>query len=265
MLEAHGVGFRYNATRWVIRDVSLAVPDGAMLAILGSNARGKTTLAKILAGLLRPTAGHVQVNRQAAYVPQLHGGAFAYSVTDMILMGRTRFLRPFAMPGPDDHRAVASVMDRVGITHLATRSFRDLSGGERQLVYISRALVGECRVLILDEPLSALDLRNQARVLELLRRLADEGMTVVMTTHHPDHALHVAEYSMLIVDSTDVRFGPTPALLTAETLTTLYQQPICTVDADIHGVRRRIAVPDLGPGLSHRTFVEVPSIPTVAE
>lgn len=138
----------------------------------------------------------------------------------------------------------------MGITHLAERDYARLSGGERQLVLIARALVSDCATIVLDEPASALDLRNQARVLTLLRSLADEGMAVVMTTHHPDHALHIAERVVLMVDADDQRVGPTRELLTDSVLSELYELDIVTADVRTASSMRRLIVPDFGRGVS---------------
>jgi iron complex transport system ATP-binding protein len=111
-------------------------------------------------------------------------------------------------------------------------------------------LVSDCATVVLDEPAAALDLRNQAQVLTVLRALADEGMAVVMTTHHPDHALHVAEQSMLMVSADDQRIGPTRELLTGALLSEMYGVPIVTADIETPSATRRLTVPDFGRGIS---------------
>ncbi|SHE26240.1 ABC transporter ATP-binding protein [Actinomyces glycerinitolerans] len=246
VLDATGLGFRYGRGEWIFRDVDLQVEAGEVLAVLGPNARGKTTLVTCLAGLRKPTKGEVIRREVVGYVPQSHGAAAAFSVLNMVLMGRARFIRAYASPGPADHEAAAAALDRVGISHLRDRDYQALSGGERQLVLIARALATGCRALVLDEPASALDLRNQARVLGVLHALAEDGMAVVMTSHHPEHALRIADQTLLIVDAADIRVGATTELLTGATLSSLYGLPVATPEVSIGGLSQRVVVPDYG-------------------
>ncbi|MBA0052520.1 ABC transporter ATP-binding protein [Streptomyces sp. AJS327] len=247
MIELNGIGYRYTPGRWVFRDVHATAREGRVLAVLGPNGRGKTTLLRCAAGLLKPSAGTVRATRPVAYVPQSHGAALSYSVADMVLMGRTRHLRAYATPGERDRRRAAEALDRVGIAHLAPRIYTELSGGERQLTLIARALAAHCRILVLDEPASALDLRNQARVHTLLGELADEGMGVVLTTHHPDHALHLADDALLVFGPDDVRCGPREELLTGPVLSELYQVPLTLAEVATERGPRTVVASDLGP------------------
>ncbi len=225
------------------------VRPGEVLAVLGPNARGKTTMLKCLSGLVPPTEGTVEFAGNVGFVPQSHAVVFSFSVTDTVLMGRARQVKIYGAPTRSDRRAAVAALARVGISHLAERDYARLSGGERQLVLIARALVSDCGTIVLDEPASALDLRNQARVLTLLRSLADEGMAVVMTTHHPDHALHIAERVVLMVDAVDQRVGPTRELLTDKVLSELYELAIVTADVQTPTMVRRLIVPDFGKGV----------------
>lgn len=246
MIEASGIGHRYEKDRWIFRGVDLDLTRGQVLAVLGPNARGKTTLIKCLAGVLQPTEGSVAHDAVVGYVPQTIGAAASFPVFDMVLMGRARFVRAYATPGAEDRRVAAEALERIGIAHLAHRDFRALSGGERQMVLIARALATGCEAMILDEPASALDLRNQARVLQALHRLAEEGLAIVMTTHHPDHALRIADRTMLIVGHDDVRIGATSELLTGERLSELYGLPVLTQRVRIGQGEQHIIVPDFG-------------------
>ncbi|KOS53860.1 ABC transporter ATP-binding protein [Rhodococcus rhodochrous] len=251
MLEARSISFRYSARApWIFREVSVDVRAGEVLAVLGPNARGKTTMLKCLAGLLRPVSGIVEATGPVGYVPQSHAVVFAFSVLDIVLMGRARKVKIYSSPTTDDREAAIEALRRVGVLHLADRDYTGLSGGERQLVLIARALVSECDTIVLDEPASALDLRNQAQVLGVLRGLADEGMAVVTTTHHPDHALHIAERSMLMIRGDDRRIGPTRELLTDELLTGMYGVPIVTTEVRTPSATRRLTVPDFGRGIA---------------
>lgn len=251
MLDAKSISFRYSARGpWIFEDVTVTASAGEVLAVLGPNARGKTTMLKCLSGLLTPVAGTVTSSGAIGYVPQSHAVAFSFTVLDIVLMGRARKVRIYSSPTNADRDAALDALGRVGILHLATRDYGGLSGGERQLVLIARALVSGCDTIVLDEPASALDLRNQARVLTVLRGLADDGMAVVMTTHHPDHALHIAERSMLMVSADDQRVGATRELLGDELLSEMYGVPIVTADVATPSALRRLTVPDFGRGIA---------------
>lgn len=248
LLDVTDMSFRYSSrSPWLFKALSLNLAAGEILSILGPNARGKTTLLKCLAGLLKPVAGHVQAHAEIGYVPQDHGAGAAFLVKDMVLMGRTRSLGPFQVPRAEDRDVAAQAMERVGVAAWAEREYSQLSGGQRQLVLIARAVASGSRILILDEPASALDLRNQARVLEVLGQLAADGLGVVMTTHHPDHALHVSENALLFVGVDDTRWGPVEQMLSAEALSEVYGLPISVPRISTDSGIRQVAVADFGP------------------
>ncbi len=217
------LGFAYRPGAWVLRRCSGAVQPGAVLAVLGPNGRGKSTLLKLLLGVLRPQEGHVILHGRAAFVPQLFDVAFGYSALDMVLMGRARHVGLFAQPSARDEAAALAALDRFGIADLAGRPFHDLSGGQRQMVVLARALVAEAQVLLLDEPTSALDLSNQALVLRGMARLArEDGLAIVFTTHHPQHALAVADDALLMLGTERFARGPARTVLTEANLHALY-------------------------------------------
>ena len=248
LMQVTDLGFRYSRMRpWLFRNLAFTVEAGEILSILGPNARGKTTLLKCLSGLLAPREGAVSCAPGIGYVPQDHGAGPSFSVAEMVLMGRTRHLRAYQTPRSEDHEAADAAMERVGVRAWAHRGYSELSGGQRQLVLIARAVASGCELLILDEPASALDLNNQSRVLGVLSGLAADGMGVIMTTHHPDHALHVSRNALLFVGSHDVRWGPTEDLLTGPALSEVYGLPICTPTVGTVSGDRVIAVPDFGP------------------
>ncbi len=252
MLELDGVGFGYSRQSWVFRDVSFRVRPGTATAVLGPNGSGKTTLVRCAAGLLEPTEGAVRRADGAGYVPQAHGSAFGYSALDMVLMGRARQVGIFRTPGAADRAAAVEAMEKVGVEGLLDRRFPTLSGGEQQLVLIARAVATGCPMLVLDEPATGLDLKNQVRVLSLLRGLMADGMALLLSTHHPDHALYLADNAVLLGRS-GARTGPAGELLTDPALTALYGVPVRTVPySDAGTTRRTIVVPYGGvlPGAS---------------
>ncbi|AVP69138.1 ABC transporter ATP-binding protein [Prescottella equi] len=231
MLEIQDAGFHYPRRDWVFRHANLRI-EGGITSILGPNGQGKTTLLRCIAGLTPLREGRVERDTAIGYVPQAALSSFAYSVFDMVLMGRAKKVSAFAVPGRADIARTREVLDRVGIGNLARRSFAELSGGQRQLVLIARALASDATFMILDEPVSALDLRNQARVLELLRDLAADGMGVLLTTHHPDHALHLGGRAVVMCSPEDIRIGAVTDLVTDDMLSELYG--IDVVSATVH-------------------------------
>ncbi len=229
MLELDDIGFRYPETGWVFRHVSLTVPAGSVTVVLGPNGRGKTTLVRCAAGLLTPQEGSVRHDDAVGFVPQARGGAFAYRVIDMVVMGRVRHVGLFGTPSRNDRVAAQDALERIGAGHLADRQFPTLSGGEQQLVLIARAIASESPAMVLDEPTTGLDLHNQAQILSLLRKLVADGLGVLLTTHHPDHALYLAD-SVVLMDGLDaVSSGPAESMLTDERLSRLYDIDVQTL------------------------------------
>lgn len=223
----------------VLDDISLSLAAGEILCLLGPNGTGKTTLLRCLIGSLEPESGSIMIDGEnrmparqralkLAYVPQA-GSNGSLSLFDVALMGRTPHLRPLAMPGRQDHRLAMEALDRVGIAHLAQRAFNRVSGGERQLALIARALTQQPRLFLMDEPTASLDLGNQARVLSTLRRLADDGLALLVTTHQPDHALLLDAQVVALRHGRIQASGQATKILQAPTLSSLYDIPIDVV------------------------------------
>jgi len=233
-LAAQGLGFGYRDRR-VGSDVTLELAAGEVLCLLGPNGSGKTTLFKTLLGLLPPQSGAVLIDgrdartltrdaiaRQISYVPQAHGVFFPYTVRETVLMGRTAHLGLFSAPSASDHAATAAAIERMGITHLADAIYTQISGGERQLALIARALAQEARVVIMDEPTANLDFGNQVRVLERIRALAGEGIGVLLSTHDPDHAFLCADRVAMLHQGRLMACGTVSEVMTAEKLQQIY-------------------------------------------
>lgn len=230
MLAVEDLAFGYGR-RIVGSEVSFSLDRGNVLCLLGPNGCGKTTLLKTLLGLLPAHSGRVCVDgadlagmrrrdvaRLVAYVPQAHAAFFPFTVREVAVMGRATRLGAFAAPGPTDEDAAERALDTLGIGHLAEADYSRISGGERQLVLIARALAGEPRLLVMDEPTASLDFGNQARVLAQVRRLSGSGITVVFSTHDPSHALLCGDRVAALRDGAMIAFGPAaetvkPALL----------------------------------------------------
>ena len=257
MLAATGLAYGF-ATRRIGADVTLTVERGETLAVLGGNGAGKTTLLRTLLGLLPPLGGRVEVDgravdaltpaeraRRLAYVPQQHVPPFAFTVAEAVMMGRAARLATFARPGAADHAAVEAALARLGIAALADRAVTELSGGERQLALIARALAQEAPMLVLDEPTASLDFGNRARVLGELDRLRDAGLSIVFSTHEPEHALVHADRALLLADGRPLVCDVAASALTAENVTRLYGVPVRLVEVEArrvfvtHGDARR--------------------------
>lgn len=223
----------------IVHGVSFAVRAGELACILGANGSGKTTTLRAILGLVAPTAGDVLVEgsstlglsdlaraRIFAYVPQASEPPFPYLVQDVVMLGRTPHLRGSQVPGTKDEKAARDAMARMGILDIAGRPFTQLSGGQRQLVLIARALAQDPRVLVMDEPTASLDFGNQLHVLALARELARDGMAVLMVTHDPDHALAFADRVVLIENGLVTAQGAPDNVLTDAVLSQVYRTPV---------------------------------------
>jgi len=252
MLEARGLGYGYPG-RAVGRDLNLALGAGEVLCVLGPNGGGKTTLFRTLLGLLEAQAGEVrlqgesldalprgEVARRMGYVPQGHSAQIAFTVRDVVLMGRTAHVGLFAAPGAADRAAAERAIEALGIGALADRVLTELSGGERQLAMIARALAQGARLLVLDEPTASLDFGNQVRVLRELRRLAADGYAVVFSSHDPGQAFLAASGVLLLVRGGALRQGTPEDVITADNLRQVYGVDVRVTAVD--GVRACLPV-----------------------
>jgi iron complex transport system ATP-binding protein len=239
------------------RHLSFTVAAGEVLCVLGRNGEGKSTLFKTILGLLPPRAGAVQVDgepisgwsprRRAltfGYVPQNCGGVFPFSVAELVLMGRTAYRGIFAAPSAVDRMAADEAIATLGIGHLAEREWLRVSGGERQLAVLARALAQEARILVLDEPTASLDFGNQVRVLDAVRGLAEtRGLSVLLSTHHPEQAFACADRVAVLAGGELLRIGAPADVITAETLRACYSVDVAVLP--VAEDRYRVCVPRL--------------------
>lgn len=207
LLQVENGSFAYVKENPILRGITFSLNEGEVLAVMGPNGIGKTTLLKCLMGTLKWQSGRSLIDgndsslerRKIGYVPQAHRFSFPYSVRDMVVFGRAKYMSVFASPGKEDYAAADEALEEMGIAHLRDRSVGRLSGGQLQLVLIARALAGQPRLLILDEPEAHLDFCNQFAILQMIQRLAKEkGIACVMNTHYPNHALRVADHILLL-------------------------------------------------------------------
>jgi iron complex transport system ATP-binding protein len=195
--EAHHLDYAYAHGPLVVRDVNLSSTPGSMTAVIGANGSGKSTLIRMIAGLLRPRAGTIALDgvplsdwdprlraRQIAYVPQSTATAFPFQVIEIVLSGRTPHAPRFRFESARDAEKAMEALENTGAAHLAGRPFTSLSGGERQMVILARALAQEPQLLLLDEPSSSLDLKHRAELIRTLTRLRKtRHLSVIMITH----------------------------------------------------------------------------------
>lgn len=226
----------YHSQQPVLRDVSFQVSPGSVCCLIGANGSGKTTLMRTILGVLPPLHGdilldgiavnHLNDRQRAAaiaWVPQAHDGTFAFSALDMVMMGLAPQLAAFAVPGAKEREIAHQQLAMLGISHLASRRWNTLSGGERQLVLIARALAQRPRLLLLDEPASSLDFGHQIRLLDTLVTLKNSGMALLMSTHHPLHARAIADSVVRVEPDGEVSQGRPEHQLAADRLAELYR------------------------------------------
>jgi iron complex transport system ATP-binding protein len=219
----------------ILKNVSLRLRQGEIVCLLGPNGVGKTTAFRSILGFLPLIEGEILVDgvpreqltrrvfsRSVGYVPQSHEPPFSYSVPDVIVMGRAARLKAFATPGLREYMIADKVMEMLGISYLREKSYTQISGGERQMVLIARALAQNSKLLVMDEPTANLDFGNQIHVLQCIKRLSEIGLGVLMTTHSPDHAFLCSTRVILITREKEVLEGPVEEIVTEENLRRAY-------------------------------------------
>jgi iron complex transport system ATP-binding protein len=226
------IGYR---DRVVGSGLHVSLRTGEILALLGPNGSGKTTLLKTLLGLLPPRGGEVRLGdrplasysareraQRIAYVPQSHAATFAFMVKTVVLMGRTAHGTIFSRPSAADYVIAVRMLERLGIAHLADRPYTKISGGERQLTLLARALAQEPQFVVLDEPTASLDFGNQGRVMQEIRALGASGHGVLFTTHDPNHAMRAANRAFLLRQGKCIADGEVRDVLNRAQLEALY-------------------------------------------
>lgn len=236
LLEVDNLCFWYEEGVPVFNDISFSLKQGMFYSIMGGNGSGKTTILRCLSRLLTPYQGTITVGgkyiqnmgraecaRMISAVPQEHSIIFPYRVHSMVTMGRAPYIGTFSMPGKTDTSIAEKAMEEVGITHLADKLYTNISGGERQLVLIARALAQDTPIMILDEPTNHLDFRNQIHILTILKHLVHEkGLLVLIATHDPNHTLNYADEVIILHNGTILTQGNPQKVITRETIRQVY-------------------------------------------
>lgn len=239
MIGLEKAGFR-RGERWIFRNVDLQLESGRCMAILGPNGRGKTSLIRVIAGLLSLDEGQRSAPESIGYVSQAFPATLSYRCLDVVVMGKAASMGVFGSPSRRDYRAAEDALEMVGASAHAEKAFDRLSGGERQLVILARALATGSTLLVLDEPASALDLANQSLLLSVLARLKiKRNHTILFSTHSPQHALEVADDAFLMFDGLQSMHGSANEMLSGANLGRLYGIPVERISANIcdHGSR----------------------------
>ncbi|MBK5201711.1 MAG: ABC transporter ATP-binding protein [Spirochaetaceae bacterium] len=223
----------------VLEDISFSINEGDFLCVLGKNGAGKSTLFKLLLGFLKKEKGNIIIEgkelekysrkdlaKEIAYIPQYTSSAFSYSVFDTVLMGTTCNLEGLGSPKHREKRIAKEALEKFGIANLSNKSTASISGGERQLVLLARAIAQGSHILILDEPTANLDYGNQYKVMSIISKLKDQGYSIILSTHNPEHALTFSDKVLFLDDKKILANGDTDKVMTSENLRKIYDLPI---------------------------------------
>ena len=254
-LEIINGSFSYTENQKLLENLNLHLNEGQILSVLGQNGIGKTTFLRCLTGTLRWRSGYALYNGKKlegiskaaniAYVPQAHPVTFPYSALDMVCMGRAKSMGFFNMPSKLDRKIAMDSLARVGMQHLAYRKCSRMSGGQLQLVYIARALAGYPELLILDEPESHLDFKNQSLILNIITGLVSKNkIACIINTHHPEHALRISDYTLLLGEKGLYTFGKTQHILNEENIYKYFDMKVKLIDLKTLGVNQKTFVID---------------------
>lgn len=236
----NNLNFSYpQSSKNVLNDINFSVESGTVTTILGPNGTGKSTLLSLMTGILKPSNGSIElfgnplfsykekeIARLVSLVPQGSNVEFDYTVFDYVLMGRTPLIPTFSSPNAKDKQAAHEALERLGIAHLADKYCTKISGGERQQAMLARAIVRKPKLIILDEPTAYLDFGNQLAVLKTVKSLRDDGYSVVMTTHNPNHAIMLGGNVAMLDKNGRLACGKCDDMMTESTLSDLYSSDI---------------------------------------
>jgi iron complex transport system ATP-binding protein len=247
--------FRYSLDKkTVLNDISFTLEKGQILSILGPNGAGKSTLLNCMKNLLTPESGEIflcdrnikklsikEIAALVGYVPQSHNPTFGYSVFDFVLMGRAPMIKLYNKPKVRDEEATHTALDSLNITHLAHKTYTEISGGEMQQALIARSIVCEPKVLLFDEPTAHLDYGNQINVLRLIKKLSKDGYSIVITTHNPDHAMLLGGLAAVLDKEGHMEIGDTSVILKENLLKKVFNTDLKIID--VPGLTRSACIP----------------------
>lgn len=236
MIEIKNLYFSYDKKREVLKGINMSTKEGEIVSILGPNGSGKTTLLKCINLILTPNKGEIYLNgenilkmkrsvlaQNISYVPQEHKNSFPYTVLDVVLMGRAPYVGLFSSPKKKDLEKAREVLNFLGIQYLSEKIYTQLSGGEKKLCLIARALSTEPKVILLDEPTAHLDIKHKAEVLNCIKKLTKKKkMTVIMTLHDPNLAFLISDRVVVLKDGEIIACGKPEYIITEENIKNIY-------------------------------------------
>ncbi len=252
LFDVKNISFDYGGEE-IFSSISFSIEKGDVLCILGPNGTGKTTLIKCLNGLHDIKSGEIlingeninnlsfkQISKHVGYIPQSHVPSFPFKVFDVVLMGRAPYLNLTDSPKTEDKEIALNALKTLGIEDLKDKEYTNLSGGERQLVFLARVLCQKPDILILDEPTSHLDFGNQIKLLEIIDNLASTGLSIIMSSHFPDHAFLSSTKVAIMKDKKFIDFGTPDDVVTEENLKKAYSIDVKLMELDDE---RKVCVP----------------------
>ena len=255
MIRAENLSFAYDTVK-VLDGVSFEIGKGRLTAVLGPNGAGKSTLLKCILGLMKNYEGDIWLDGRdirtldrkkmaaiAAYVPQSEAPVFNYTVMDTVLMGTAGALSPLQTPGAEQYAAAKQAVDLLGIGYMADRGIREISGGERQLTFLARAIAQRAGILIMDEPTANLDYGNQQLVLRHIQDMARQGYTIMISTHNPEHALQYATDVLAVKDHRIIAKGSADDVLDEHLIKELYGLEVRILELETDGGVIRSCIP----------------------
>lgn len=258
-LELRNVSCGYKKDHPIVKNITLTLEDGNICTLLGPNGVGKTTLFKTILNLIPPINGSIYIDGEdisqwsikkrsqyMAYVAQTHVPTYPYLVKDMAMFGRMGQMSSFGQPSQKDYEIVEQALQDVGIRHLRDEVYTEISGGERQLLMIARALAQEPKILIMDEPTANLDYGNMIMIMNCIYKLAKKGICVIFTSHMPDQALMCKDKTALLYKEAPMIFGDTYQVMTKKNLELAYHTDIEILEIiDSQGNPVKVCVPGL--------------------
>ena len=235
IVEIKDVSFSYEENRTLLKDITFSVERGQIVSILGPNGVGKTTLLNCIANLITPNVGKVllegkdikkmspkEIAMKIAFIPQLIIPSFSYEVLSYVVTGCAPRIGIFEKPKKSHYEAAYNCLEQMGIAHLSHKYYAQISGGERQLVSVARALAQRPGIILMDEPTAHLDYGNQIKVLKIIKNLSEEGYTIIITTHNPDYALLLGGKVAALSNMGQFTYGNSAKVITEEFLSFLY-------------------------------------------
>ncbi len=239
LVSFESVAYSYaNGRDFNFTDLSFSIPENTITSFLGRNGVGKTTLLLMILGFLKPNRGQVRYSfsqngeyygsyaQKISYLPQIETAPLDLTVFDYLLMARVPYISPFMLPDNDDFQIVWKYINLLGIQNFSDYKLGTISGGELQRVRLGRALVQESDLILLDEPITHLDINAKYVMMDLISQLKKMGKTIIFSTHDPVEALQISDYSLLIQENNAITFGPSLEILTEDHLTSCFDIPI---------------------------------------